>query len=126
MHIVLMFATIFAFITLMVKLFSKDENPFNLLDCHPGNANSIYVIGCFFTYFLTAVLLCLCSMYLLPFVPLFTIFGILYNFDVFTTNLKSTIKRKLQNFLKDDDEEKAVKSHKESSLYDQYDQLSDR
>lgn len=113
MYVILIFATVLAFMTLMVKLFSKDENPFNLLDCHPGNASTIYVFCCVLTYFMTAVLLCLYFMYLLPFVPLFAIFAILYNFDVFTINLKSTIKRKLQNFLKDE-EEKVVKEHVES------------
>lgn len=106
MHIVLVFATVLAFMTLMVKIFSKEENPFYLLDCHLGNASPIYVIFSVLTYFMTAVLLCLYSMYLLPLVPLFAIFAILYNFDAFTINLKSTIKRKLQNFLKDDEDNK--------------------
>lgn len=106
MYIILVFATVLAFMTLMVKLFSKEENPLYLLDCHPGNASPIYVVCSFLTYFMTAVLLCLYSMYLLPLVPLFAIFAILHNFDAFTVNLKSTIKRKLQNFLKDDEDNK--------------------
>lgn len=106
MYIILVLATVLAFMTLMVKIFSKEENPFYLLDCHPGNASTIYVVCNFITCLMTAASLCLYSVYLFPLVPLFAIFAILYNFDAFTINLKSTIKRKLQNFLKDDEDNK--------------------
>lgn len=108
----------------MVKLFSKAENPigiFDILERNLDQATPLYVFS--YTLSVLSVVSCICvnAYYLFPFIPLMVLLFAFFNIDwiqvyvnIFLTDWKLTFKRKLQDFLADNEEEKQMKEYIES------------
>ena len=126
--IVIVITTFFVFFTLMVKLFSKAENPidlFDILECNDIQATLLYVFSYALSFLGVVTLICLHAYYLFPFIPLMVLLFVFFNVDwiqiyvnIFLTDWKLTLKRKLQDFLTDDEQEKHMKKHFEDHASD--------
>jgi len=95
----------------MIKLFSTKDNPLDILN-NGGSISLLYFSSWVCSFIALAVLLGIHAYYLFPFVPLATLLFLLFNADwiqMAMKNWKLILKRKLQAFLEDSEEEKQAK-----------------